>query len=85
MHDLALVAAALSSIINCPVKTYDECVADGLDILPNQNLDLDLVHKYSFLRQDDYYEIIQNIPFRQDDKKDEKNERPKIVWFKPVC
>src|SRR6266542_2153757 len=21
----------------------------------------------------------------KDDKKDEKNERPKIVWFKPVC
>ena len=21
----------------------------------------------------------------RDDKKDEKNERPKIVWFKPVC
>src|SRR5204862_1442479 len=71
---LELVAAAISSIINCPVKTYDECVADGLDVLPNQILDLDLVHKYSFIRQEDE-EFVQNPPFRQGGEKDERVER----------
>src|SRR5437762_58974 len=53
MVELGLVATAISSIINYPVKTFDECVANGVDILPNQILDLDIVHKYSFVRQDD--------------------------------
>ncbi|CAG8588311.1 16745_t:CDS:2 [Funneliformis caledonium] len=29
LPDLTLVAAVISSIINCPVKTYDECIAEG--------------------------------------------------------
>ena len=71
MSDLALVAAAISSIINCPVKTYDECVADELEVLPDQILDLDLVHKYSFVREGDD-EVVQKRPFRQGGKKTEK-------------
>ncbi|CAB4405326.1 unnamed protein product [Rhizophagus irregularis] len=45
LPDLTLIAAVISSIINCPVKTYDECIAEGLD--PNRTLDPVLVHKYS--------------------------------------
>ncbi|RIA98219.1 hypothetical protein C1645_750559 [Glomus cerebriforme] len=71
MSKLALVAAALSSIINCPVKTYDECVANGLEISPNQILDLDIVHKYSFVREGDD-EVVQKPAFRQGDEEVEK-------------
>ncbi|GBB94550.1 hypothetical protein RclHR1_02380009 [Rhizophagus clarus] len=73
MSELALVAAAISSIINCPVKTYDECVADGLEVLPNKFLDLDLVHKYSFVREGDD-KAAQKPSFRQGDEKDEEEE-----------
>ncbi|RGB32148.1 hypothetical protein C1646_670347 [Rhizophagus diaphanus] len=73
MSELALVAAALSSIINCPVKTYYECVANELEILPNQILDLDLVHKYSFVKEGDD-KAVPKPSFRQDDEKDEKEK-----------
>ena len=53
MVELGLVATAISSIINYPVKTFDECVANGIEVLPNQILDLDMVHKHSFVRQYD--------------------------------
>ena len=49
MSDLALVASAISSIINCTVKTYDECVADGLTISPSQILDLDSIYRGSLV------------------------------------
>ncbi|CAB4492007.1 unnamed protein product [Rhizophagus irregularis] len=73
MSELALVAAALSSIINCPVKTYYECVANELEILPNQVLDLDLVHKYSFVKEGDD-KAVPKPSFRQDGEKDEKEK-----------
>ena len=65
MFELGLVAAAISSIIDYPVKTFDECVANGVDVLPNQILDLDIVHKYSFVRQDDDRPV-QEPSFTQD-------------------
>ncbi|RIA98217.1 hypothetical protein C1645_686038 [Glomus cerebriforme] len=74
MSELALVAAAISSIINCPIKTYDECIADGLNILPNQILDLDLVHKYSFVKEGDD-KVVQKPVFRQGDEEVEKVHR----------
>ncbi|POG70389.1 ubiquitin-related domain-containing protein, partial [Rhizophagus irregularis DAOM 181602=DAOM 197198] len=73
MSELSLVAAALSSIINHPVKTYRECVANGLDVLPNQFLDLDLVHKYSFVKEGDD-KVVQKPSFRQGDEIDEIDE-----------
>ena len=42
MVELGLVATAISSIINYPVKTFDECITNGVDVLPNQILDLDI-------------------------------------------
>ncbi|CAG8842176.1 9978_t:CDS:1, partial [Racocetra persica] len=51
MSALPFIAAALSSIIDCPVKTYDECIDEGLD--PNKILDIDLVHKYSLAESND--------------------------------
>src|SRR5436190_21184909 len=74
MSELGLVAAAISSIINCPVKTYDEYLAEGLDALPNQILDLGVVHKYSFVRQGDD-KLVQKPLFRQGDEIDEIVER----------
>ena len=65
MFELGLVAAAISSIIDYPVKTFDECVANGIEVLPNQILDLDIVHKYSFVRQDDDRPV-QEPSFTQD-------------------
>ncbi|CAB4485332.1 hypothetical protein RhiirA5_365404 [Rhizophagus irregularis] len=50
MSQLSLVASAISSIIKCPVKTYDECKADGLKIDPVQILDLDTIFKKSLIR-----------------------------------
>ncbi|CAG8536217.1 uncharacterized protein OCT59_005864 [Rhizophagus irregularis] len=50
MSQLSLVASAISSIIKCPVKTYDECKADGLKIDPAQILDLDTIYKKSLIR-----------------------------------
>jgi hypothetical protein len=47
MSQLPLVASAISSIINSPVKTYDECVKDGLKVDPSQILDLDTIFKKS--------------------------------------
>src|SRR2546421_218993 len=44
MSDLKLVAAAISSVINFPVKTHDECA----NFSDSQILDLDAVHKHSF-------------------------------------
>ncbi|RGB41410.1 hypothetical protein C1646_310306 [Rhizophagus diaphanus] len=50
MSQLQLVASAISSIIESPVKTYDECIANGLKIDPSQILDLDTIHKRSLRR-----------------------------------
>ncbi|CAB4444699.1 unnamed protein product [Rhizophagus irregularis] len=50
MSQLPLVASAISSIIKCPVKTYDECKADGLKIDLSQILDLDTIYKKSLIR-----------------------------------
>jgi hypothetical protein len=50
MSQLPLVASAISSIINKPVKTYDECKIKGLKVDPSQILDLDTIHKKSFTR-----------------------------------
>ncbi|RGB38131.1 hypothetical protein C1646_756065 [Rhizophagus diaphanus] len=50
MSQLPLVASAISSIIKCPVKTYDECKADGLKIDLSQILDLDTIYKKSLTR-----------------------------------
>ncbi|POG79124.1 ubiquitin-related domain-containing protein, partial [Rhizophagus irregularis DAOM 181602=DAOM 197198] len=50
MSQLPLVASAISSIINKPVKTYDECKIKGLKVDPSQILDLDTFHKKSFTR-----------------------------------
>jgi hypothetical protein len=52
MSQLSFVASAISSIINSPVKTYDECVKDGLKIDPSQILDLDTIYKKSLPRID---------------------------------
>ncbi|PKY50906.1 ubiquitin-like protein [Rhizophagus irregularis] len=50
MSQLSLVASAISSIIKCPVKTYDECKAGGLKIDPAQILNLDTIFKKSLIR-----------------------------------
>ncbi|CAG8555086.1 4045_t:CDS:1, partial [Gigaspora margarita] len=63
MSALPLIAAALSSIIDYPVKTYDECIAEGLD--PNKILDIELIHKYSLAESNDYGEFVQRPIFKQ--------------------
>jgi hypothetical protein len=49
MSKLSLVASAMSSILDMPVKTYDECVANGYTISPEQILDLNFVHRKSLV------------------------------------
>jgi hypothetical protein len=52
MVKLELVASAISSMINVPVKTYDECLANGWKIPPTQFLDVSNIHKSSLNRCD---------------------------------
>ncbi|RGB41398.1 hypothetical protein C1646_310129 [Rhizophagus diaphanus] len=58
MSQLQLVASAVSSIIESPVKTYDECIANGLKIDPSQILDLDTIHKRSLARINEELEFV---------------------------
>jgi hypothetical protein len=46
---LGLVAAALSSLLNTPIKTYDDYVASGYDVESAQFLDLSAVHGNSLM------------------------------------
>ncbi|RIA90197.1 hypothetical protein C1645_805894 [Glomus cerebriforme] len=50
MSQLALVASAMSSILNIPVKTYDECVANGYIVSSEQILDINFIHRNSLMR-----------------------------------
>lgn len=51
MCKLALVASAISSMINVPVITYEECLANGLKkIPPEQYLDISRIHESSLNR-----------------------------------
>ncbi|RIB04049.1 hypothetical protein C2G38_2285454 [Gigaspora rosea] len=63
MSALPLIAAALSYIIDYPVKTYDECIAEGLD--PNNILDIELIHKYSLAESNDNGEFVQRPIFKK--------------------
>ncbi|GBC02582.1 hypothetical protein RclHR1_00470012 [Rhizophagus clarus] len=49
MSQLSLVASAMSSILDIPVKTYDECVANEYTISPEQILDINFVHTISLM------------------------------------
>ncbi|CAB4414226.1 unnamed protein product [Rhizophagus irregularis] len=49
MSQLSLVASAMSSILDIPVKTYDECIANGYTISPEQILDLNFIHNNSLM------------------------------------
>ncbi|CAB5322644.1 unnamed protein product [Rhizophagus irregularis] len=60
MSQLPLVASAISSIIESPVKTYDECIANGLKIDPSQILDLDTIYKRSLTRINE--EVLEFVP-----------------------
>ncbi|CAB5189768.1 unnamed protein product [Rhizophagus irregularis] len=54
MSKLELVASAISSMINVPVKTYDECLAKGWKkIPPEQFLDIGRIHESSLNRYGD--------------------------------
>ncbi|GES74417.1 ubiquitin-related domain-containing protein [Rhizophagus clarus] len=50
MAQLSLFASAISAMIKSPVKTYDECVANGMTIKPSQILDLDTIYKKTLNR-----------------------------------
>ena len=50
MSQLSLVASAMSAILDIPVKTYDECIANGYAISPEQILDIDFIHRNSLMR-----------------------------------
>ncbi|CAI2169869.1 4697_t:CDS:2 [Funneliformis geosporum] len=50
MSQLVLVASAMSAMLKTPVKTYDECVANGYEILPAQILDINTVHSLLLFR-----------------------------------
>ncbi|CAG8820920.1 16532_t:CDS:2, partial [Gigaspora rosea] len=71
MSPLPFIATAISSIIDCPVKTYDECVAEGLD--PNKTLDLDIVHKYSLPKINANGEFVRRPTFKQYEEHISKN------------
>ena len=49
MSQLSLVASAMSSILNIPVKTYDECVANGYTVSSEQFLDINFIHRNSLM------------------------------------
>ncbi|CAG8766047.1 23589_t:CDS:2, partial [Gigaspora rosea] len=51
MTALPLIAAAVSSMTDYPVKTYNECIAEGLDL--DKILDIELIHKYSIPESND--------------------------------
>ncbi|CAG8815270.1 10643_t:CDS:2, partial [Gigaspora margarita] len=71
MTALPLIAAAVSSIIDYPVKTYDECIAEGLD--PNKILDIELIHKYSITESNDNGEFVKRPMFKQYEENVKKN------------
>ncbi|KAF0396190.1 ubiquitin domain-containing protein [Gigaspora margarita] len=71
MTALPLIAAAVSSIIDYPVKTHDECIAEGLD--PNKILDIELIHKYSLTESNDNGEFVQRPIFKQYEENVKKN------------
>ena len=52
MSQLAFVASAISSIIDSPVKTYNECINNRLTIDRKKILDLDTIYKKSLIRID---------------------------------
>ncbi|CAG8781701.1 38138_t:CDS:1 [Gigaspora margarita] len=71
MTALPLIAAAISSIIDFPVKTYDDCIAEGLD--PNKTFDIELIHKYSLTVSNDNGEFVQRPIFKQYEENVKKN------------
>ncbi|CAI2190395.1 12983_t:CDS:1 [Funneliformis geosporum] len=52
MSQLVLVASAMSTMLKTPVKTYDECVANGYEVLPEQILDINTVHSLLLFRHE---------------------------------
>src|SRR5579862_5553065 len=50
MSQLSLVASAMSAILDIPVKTYNECIANGYVISPEQILDVDFIHRNYLMR-----------------------------------
>ena len=64
MSQLELVAAAMSAILDTPVKSYNEYVAIGYDVESAQVLDLDNVHGNSLmlLRPSESDEYISSAP-----------------------
>ncbi|GBB96653.1 hypothetical protein RclHR1_02800003 [Rhizophagus clarus] len=75
MSQLPLVASAISTIIDSPVKTYDECVNNGLTINPSQILDVDTIHKRSLTR----IEFEDNDP--PEDVEFKCNDPPKEIGY----
>ena len=61
MSELSLAASALSSILNIPVKTYDECVANGYSVSPEQILDINFIHRNSLIRVEDEVNEVNDI------------------------
>ncbi|CAG8767512.1 21607_t:CDS:2, partial [Gigaspora rosea] len=62
MTALPLIATAISSITNYPIKIYNECIAEGLDL--NKISDIELIYKYSIQESNSNGKLVQWPTFK---------------------